>query len=526
MATYYVDYLNGRDDAAGTADAPFKTPHRALAVVGAGDTVLLRGNEDEATFYRKPLQINKPLTTWAADEGHTPRFNGGYYPEYGRPKSFELGQSVPGSLYGKMLTIRADGVTLRGLQFEYIGGGGIGVGKGADYTTIEGCQVYYTYGHSLDIGGPNEKEKIAHIVVTNCVFDYSSLAWNAPGQGQKAANGVMVKFADDVLIGGCKIIRSHKEGLNVDKACERVVVKDCVFDTNNHAHVYNNRASDTTITGCLIINRHDERFLNSPSDATPEPVGIKYGDEGKPGIKPVRYPNARRGSFTHNIIIGGSSCFSVPNNPNNYDTQLYDVEVAYNTFIGVRWLRDGKVASTGAVVEIFQNLNGRPHRDSSFHHNVIYAPRGVKLGKLTGVGGIDFHHNCWYSADDEAPPVSGEGDITANPLLLDPEADIPAEGPIALLNYRPGSGSPLVGADGGVIGALEPLPDEPEPPVEWVSIPATQWNRMVALAASAFGMLTINGERYQAMMDCLTEMEAANGQALADVELLSHLLQE
>lgn len=475
MTDYYVDWQKGDDGATGTGAAPFKTPHRALKVVTAGDRVLLRGNDHDATtFFPKPLQINKSFTTWMADEGHRPTFDGDYYPTDDKPASFALGKSVPGSLYAKMVTVRTAGVTVRGLRVQHIGGGGIGVGRGADKTVIDSCIVDTTYGASLDVGGDSQNEKIAGIEIRNCVFTNSSLAFRAPGQGQKAANGVMLKFVDQVKFIGNVVSRCYKEGLNVDKACFDVVVADCLFDTTNHACIYINRAAEVIIRGNLIYHRRDERFLNPAADVTPTPVGIKIGDEGKPGSKAGQYPNSRRQRVLYNIVIGGSSCLTVANNPNNYDTCLDGAEIAYNTFIGERWLRDGKVASTGAVIEIFQNVNGRPHRNSTFHSNVIYAPRGVRLGKLSGVGGIEFSNNCWYSFDGEAPPVRGERDVTANPLLINPEADIPAEGPIVLLNYRPEANSPLVGegTDGRVIGALEPATPPPPPPPDGVDLDA------------------------------------------------------
>ena len=91
MTTYYVDFLTGSDGAgvAGTSEAPFRTPKRALAAVGGGDTVYLRGNKEDPA---KKVQVDcrlSPARFWVqiCDEG--PGFKPAAVPDCCAPDRLE-----------------------------------------------------------------------------------------------------------------------------------------------------------------------------------------------------------------------------------------------------------------------------------------------------------------------------------------------------------------------------------------------------------------------------------------------------
>jgi len=517
MSVFYVDFKNGNDAGDGSSLNPFKTPDRALAAVTGGDVVRLRGNRDDpATHFRQRLSIDRAGTVWEADEGHQPTWDGGYKPVYGDWATYALGNSRPGSLYGKMINVREPEVTLRGLWCQNVGGAAFGVGKAASDCLMERCGSDTTYGASLDIGGDSKAAKIAGVTVVDCVFTNSSLAWHAPGQGQKAANAVMIKFADAVVLRRCVVAYAMKEGINADKESDGVVIEDCVIHTINHSGIYVNRARNVSIRRNVVYHTKRQAFLGASYDKRTAPTAIKIGDEGKPGTPAAAYANSFNVQLIGNVVIGGSSCLTVANNPNNYDTQLNGSVIAGNTFIGEVWADEAGESKTQAVIEIFANMNNRPHRESVFQDNLIYAPAGVQLGKISGAGGVTFLRNCWYSADGEAPPVAGDGDVTADPLLMNPDVDFvdvwPAvDGGFRADNYRPLPGSPVIGAStsGGVMGALAPVvepPDEeeePEPP---------DWERMAQLGAAAYGAIVTAEQRLTAAEEALY----AVGQELAE----------
>jgi hypothetical protein len=111
VATYYVDYANGSDGAAGGTSTPWRTMSKAQTAAGAGDTIKLRGSaSNNASWYPTAITLNKALT-WEADTGHTPTISGGYNLS---GNNYALGGSVPGGLEASMIKVTANDVTLEG----------------------------------------------------------------------------------------------------------------------------------------------------------------------------------------------------------------------------------------------------------------------------------------------------------------------------------------------------------------------------------------------------------------------------
>jgi hypothetical protein len=465
MATYYVDFKNGSDNAAGTSGAPFKTPAKAHTVASAGDTIKLRGNKNDATtYYSASLRIEKNNMTWEADSGHTPTWDGGYNPAYGNWASYATADN---NIYGGRISIRATGVTLRGVRVQYMPQAGIGVADDAHNARITECVVFFTYGLSLNCNGKSGTNRTQGLTVDNCQFLHSSMAVHAPGQGQVAGNAVMLKFTDNIHFHHNVVAYSMKEGVNIDKACVGVLFEYNTIHTIGHSCVYLNRAKNVDIRYNIIYHSRREEFLNPTSDPSPEPTGIKIGDEGKPGSNPVNYGNSIQQRVYGNLVVGGSSCLTVANNPNNYDTQLNNAYIGYNTFVGTRYFRGSAIARTSSVIEILQNHNGNAHRNTIFENNLIYAPQGVGLAVVSGVGGLTFRNNLWYSADGEAVPnaARGNGDVEANPLMANPTADFQdvwpnPNGGLVINNYQLGAASPAIGraSDRSAANGITPPP--------------------------------------------------------------------
>lgn len=453
MATYYVDYKNGSDNAAGGSGTPFKTPDKAHTVASAGDTIKLRGSKtDAATYYPDGFRIEKANMTWEADTGHTPTWDGGYHPVYGNTNSY-----VGETLTGGRISVRAPGVTLRNLRVQYVPTAGIGMQETASDLHITGCVVDTTYGLSLNCNSMSINNPPSNFEIDNCQFLNSSLALHAPGMGQAAGNAVMLKFLRNVHFHHNVVAYSMKEGVNIDKMCEPVVFEYNIIHTINHSCVYLNRARDVDIRYNVFYHTRREEFLNDDSDDTPEPVCIKIGDEAKNHADDNAWGHSNRQRIYGNLVIGGSSGLTIANNASNYDTQLDRAYIGYNTFVGVAYQRpNGKPARTGKVIELFGNQNSphanRAHKNSIFENNIIYAPPGVELGTFTPQGGVHFRNNLWYSADGQSVPsaAQGSGDIVANPQMANPLAafhDVfPAvDGGININNYKLSAGSPAIG---------------------------------------------------------------------------------
>ncbi len=470
MATYYVDFKNGSDGAAGSSGAPFKTPAKAHTVASAGDTIKLRGNKnDAATYYPDSLRIEKANTTWEADAGHTPTFDGGYHPVYGNWATYAPPNAT---LTGGRISVRAAGITLRNIRLQYLPSAGIGIQETASNLHITGCVVDTTYGLSLNCNSMSKNNPPSNIEIDNCQFLTSSLAMHAPGMGQAAGNAVMLKYLRNVHFHHNVVAYSMKEGINIDKMCEPVIFEYNIVHTINHSCVYLNRARDVDIRYNIFYHTRREEFLNETSDDTPEPVCIKIGDESKNHTDDNVWGHSNRQRIYGNLVIGGSSGLTIANNDSNYDTQLDRAYIGYNTFVGVSYQRpNGQPARTGKIIELFGNQNSphgnRAHKNSIFENNIIYAPPGVELGTFTPQGGILFRNNLWYSADGQgvSSAAQGSGDIVANPQMANPLAAFHdvwpnPNGGLVINNYQLGAASPAIGraSDRSAANGITPPP--------------------------------------------------------------------
>ncbi len=503
MTRYYVDFLNGSDAAgvAGTSESPFMTPGRALRAAGGGDTVYLRGDKDNpATWYPEPLLINKAGTSWVADEGHSPTFHGGYTPTPGNKSSYAM-HGRPGSSTGELLGIAAADVTVVGLRVQHSGGEGIGVGANAHNARILNCEIYMTYGNGIIVAGVPRGAKVRNVEIGHCELSYISQGWFAVGN-KGSGCGAMLRDCEDVRMHHCTIHHVCKEGVNIDRGGLGTIVEHCVIHTVNHVAVYVLRTQDSHVRYNLIYHTKERDYLGEAYDKRSAPTAIRIGDESNrndAGSSMTGHWNSRGQRVYGNVVIGGGKCLHVANNNTQYETQLNDAYIGFNTFVGQIWVDPKGISKTEQVVQIGANTLGPgPHVDSLIENNIFYAPAGVALGSVAGVADVTFRNNAWFSADGgSARPAgaAGAGDVLVDPLLVAPES-----GSFDVGDYRPMAGSVLVGVAsdgspvdgvrpwmaGGTIGALEAAvvepPDEPEPPEEpeepdWGGvIAALEWN--------------------------------------------------
>jgi len=240
MATYYVDFKNGSDSNPGTSGSPFKRPSKAHDVVVAGDTVKFRGNKNDATTYypdsfsvKNTAGRSRNNTTWEADTGHTPTWDGGYTPTYGNWGSYSIPGADKNQIYWGFVSMKSAGVTFRGLRVQHSPMAGFGVGDEAHGGRVTECETFGTYGLSLNCNGGGKNAPTENVEIDNCEFLFSSLAYHA--QGMKAANAVMLKFQKNIHFHHNVVAYGLKEGINIDKACNGVVFEYNIIHTMNHS---------------------------------------------------------------------------------------------------------------------------------------------------------------------------------------------------------------------------------------------------------------------------------------------------
>jgi hypothetical protein len=143
----------------------------------------------------------------------------------------------------------------------------------------------------------------------------------------------------------------------------------------------------------------------------------------------------------------------VANNASNYNTQLNNCYIGHNTFIA------GEKTIFG--VNISENQQGRPFKDSLFENNIILGP--TTISAVNGdISGIAFRNNLWSTLPVAA--VRGPGDRVGDPNLVNPTTEITHSFPnpnttIDPVNYQLTSKSSLAiahASDGNALNRVQP----------------------------------------------------------------------
>lgn len=469
MTIYYVDYKNGSDGAAGTSGAPWKTPAKALAVVTAGDTVRFRGSKtDTTTFYRTAWNASVAGVTWENDTGHSPTWHGGFYTGV---DNFGLTGTEPGDTYASMIKIAAHNVTLRGLRVQHVGGTGFTIsttaaGVGVQNALITYCESAYTYGAALVVKTDSKNILIEDAEISYCTFMGMGLGKFDPDkeQGDRGADAVQgsiqLLHCQDTHFHHNLCAYGHGEGINVGRGSTRSIVEYNTVHTMDHIHIAIVRATDCDVRYNVVYHTKHPWYMGGKSGPGALPGGIRIGDEA--GKRMLDYPHSAKQRIYGNIVIGCSTCFSVENGK-NFDTQMNQAYVGYNTFIGEEAIPALQMAATQWALDIQDRATGADHTNSLIENNIFYAPAGGGLAKVQGAGGVTFRNNAWYSAGGATVPTAARSssDVTADPKLtapltrfsdVFPNPAVAATG-FRIDNYRLRDGSPLIGAASNRVAA-------------------------------------------------------------------------
>ena len=472
MATYYVDYKNGSDNAAGGSGAPWKTPAKALQVVSSGDTVRFRGSKTDATtYYRAAWNASVEGVTWENDAGHTPTWHGGFHVN---ENDFGLTGTVPGETYAPMIKISAHNVTLRGLRVQHVGGVGFTISDlqgnanvGVENALVTQCESAYTYGAAIVVTTGEKTVFVRGAEISHCTFMGMGLGKFDPDKeegerGKDAVQGsIQLIHCEDTHFHHNLCAYGHGEGINVGRGSRRSVVEYNVVHTMDHIHIALVRCSDCDVRYNVVYHSKHPWYMGGKSGRGALPGGIRIGDES--GTAKMRaYPNSEKQRIYGNLVIGCSTCFSVENG-NKFDTQMNRAYVGYNTFIGERAIDELQMAATQFVLDIQDRAVGADHVDSLIENNVFYAQAGAGLARARGVGGVAFRNNAWYSTNGDSVPdaarsgsdvgLDGDGRATVDLNITSPLVRFidafpnpsPAATGFNVDNYRLRNNSPAIG---------------------------------------------------------------------------------
>lgn len=467
MAVYYVDYLLGNDSSGtGATGAPWKTPAKALTVVTSGDVVKFRGSKtDSTTFYPTPWNANVAGVTWQNDTGHTPTWYGAYTPTGG---NYALGSSRPGKQYSAMIAIDAHNTTLSGLRVQNVGGVGYSIAKnaagdGIENAVITHCESYLTYSSALVLSTSSLSNRVKNAEISYCTFSDISYSVHDPDRnGDDVQGNCQLLYCEDTHFHHNTLCYGFGEGTNIGKGSTRTIYEYNTVHTMDHVHIAIVRCVECDVRYNTVYHTKHPDFVGGNYGI---PDGIRIGDET--GCKMVGLPNSAKQRIYGNLIIGGADLLSIANG-SNFDTQLNEAYIGYNTFIGEVARPEVNAPKTKNCISLSArkpaysincngnsvNIGGPGHTKTIVENNLFYAPPGVPLGNVAGASGITFRNNLWYSADGEAIPTAARvtSNVTANPLLVDPTKRINDVYPAtsgtgyAVGNYRPTKNSPAIGA--------------------------------------------------------------------------------
>ncbi len=407
MATYYVDGDAGNDSDDGSSNKPWKKLAKALSQVKPSDEVRIR-----TAVYNEELPIGVRNTTWKADTGHKPVLDGRYdeklfRPDGTLPNPSENSNFLP-SGQGNMVRLREEGITIDGLTIRNCAGTGIGVS--ASNTTIRNCRIDFTYDSSIKVNPTTVF--VDNVVVENNICTRASMRYFDPkrntfGDSANVTGVIKMGLTRDGIIRNNICAYGHGEGINIGKGSYRIIAEGNIVHTCNHVHIYINRSVEVIVRNNLIYHLYTKDYLGA--NQTP-PAGIIFGDEfarGRP------WPSTSGGQIYNNLVIGMGTLFMVRNNTNNYDTQLLNAYIGYNTFVGL--------SKTETGIFIAANTKGRPHKNSVFENNIITnVPR---ISQASGdIRGVSFRNNLWDELPDAA--MRGPGDRIGDPNLVNPQAKL------------------------------------------------------------------------------------------------------
>ncbi len=370
-ATYYVA-TTGNDSNPGTQSQPWRTIQKGTDVLGAGDTLYIRGGTYNQTVYVGNSGTASALITISGYPGETAVIDGqdtlptsewgtlfnvdGNYVVVRNlivKNSNWLGM-VLGGRYDQAINVRSEGHMETGLLIT------------GDYSIVDSCEVYYN-------AKSNE-------------FGNQIRPGNTWASGLSAA-----RHPYYATIRKCKVWNNWGEGLSTFEA-EHITIEDNVVWDNWATNVY---LSDTKYT---VLQRNLIYWTpgNPCSGHGGVEGGIMLGDE--------KYnPSSSDNKIINNLVKGGNRCFY--SWLGNRGGGLVNVLIAHNTFVNAN-------SDAEASIKILEGT----HINTRIENNIIVQDDSIPVINIEGTtSGLTFGYNLW----SKTPPsyASKTGDIVGDPKL-------------------------------------------------------------------------------------------------------------
>ena len=399
--TYYVatPANGGSNSNAGTQAAPFATIQHGVNQLAPGDTLLVRGGvyNEAITIWNKygtsaaPIYINEFSGESAIIDGTGTTANAivaiGGGSSYIRFDNFEVRNGPNAGIF----LYNANNVKVRWNTVHDVGGGGI-----------------QSYTPTASAWGTNNNIVIHGNTVYHCVLDNSSR--NSSGGWQQA---ISAWRSNQVEITGNYVYENYGEGIDYILSDNGTIKGNTVWD-NFSCNIYLDNAQSTKVDSNMISCSNSNYYRDgNPAGGVvvANETYTSYGQNVADGL-----------TVTNNIVLRCQSGFSYGDW--EYNGGMHNSTVANNVFYSTNyatiWIQGGNI-----------------HTNVLVANNIFYQKYNRPYASSTNTLGVTYQYNTWYGGGDPATIISGAGDITSDPKLVNP-------GGGSAIDYKLQSTSPCI----------------------------------------------------------------------------------
>ena len=426
MAIYYVSPSGSDSSGTGATGTPWKTIQGAInkGAVGSGDTIRVRTGT-----YEEAVTINKSITL-EADTGHSPVIDGRYDPvevkgyiDSGQHKKYHVSESPVGStwvVFGQfvsLVSITANNVTLDGFTIKNACGRHLGISS--NDVLVNNCILDFSGTGGISIGESANRVTVQNSRVTRVSQGIFYLAENGikvNGRPGQVTTSVIVQ-GHDCIVQDCIIGFVYGEGLTAARNSERAILRRNKIIGCGHYHLASNRGKDSKLYDNIVIfpDRLDE--FNPRSKPNSASAGILIGDENNKD----QATTCQGTKVYNNLVVGACPAFEATTDAldtrrDNPQVNSSDIYVGFNTFVG------GPISDRAFFIH--QTHGG--WANGIIENNLFYKGRHTNsgFGGASKAANLRCRNNAWYGLDPSGRGFDSSADVTANPLLVNPNASI------------------------------------------------------------------------------------------------------
>jgi parallel beta-helix repeat protein len=404
-ATYYVS-TSGKAGNPGTLERPLRTLTAAVTRLKAGDEIVVRGGvyREVVTIWQKSGRETAPIRL-RVQAGEKAILDG-------------TGASSNGVIViGHSAYVHVDG-------FEIRNGRNAGIYiYDSHHVEVRENTVHDCGGHGINANSSGEAKAgtthdivIANNVVYRCVLQ--NRAKTAKSSWMQAVSAIR---ANRVEISGNYVYENYGEGIDYILSDNGTIRGNRVRD-NYSINLYLDNAQSTTVDGNLVWCSADTAFHRNGEP----PGGIAAANEKYKEQNPLNQL-----TVSNNVVLRCHSGFSY--SESEYGGGLHNTVITNNVFYGTDY------------ASIWVRGRSNTHDTTVVANNVFFQKYGRPYASVP-TRGLLFRNNAWFGGGDPASIKRGEGDVRADPLLVN-------AGGGAAADYRLKPGSPLIDA-GSADGAV------------------------------------------------------------------------